>query len=200
MHTDLQKTVTLKNGKTAVIRFLDKKDKRKLRSFYQNLPESDRMFLKEDVMKPEVIDRWFKEYDNQKVNRIVAVLGNRIIAEGTLHISPYGWSRHVGDVRLVVAPAYRDQGIGKAILRELYFTALKLKVEKLNAIMMESHKQAINLFKGIGFVKEAVLKEHIKDIKSNKHDLIIMTHSVDTHWKELEDMIFAPCDDFSGEN
>ena len=198
MKTDLPKTISLKNGKTAVIKLLEKRDKEKLRIFFQSLPEADRMFLKEDVMKTELIDRWLKELDYEKVNRIIVELGKKIIAEGTLHLNPYGWSRHVGDVRLVVAPAYRNQGIGKVLLRELYFLAIKLKVEKLNGIMMENHISAIKIFKDMGFKKEAVLKDHIKDIKGVKHDLIIMSHSVETHWKELEDMILDQCDDFSG--
>ena len=115
MLKEFPKTFTLKNGKTAIIRPLDKTDKKKLLDFFSRLPEKDRMFLKEDVTDKAVIDHWFKNLDYEKVIPLIVECEKEIIADGTLHLDEYGWSRHVGEIRLVVEKKYRRQQCYQAI-------------------------------------------------------------------------------------
>ncbi|KPK88727.1 hypothetical protein AMJ80_10705 [bacterium SM23_31] len=199
MFEEFPKTFPIQDGKTARIRPLEKQDKKKLLDFFKRLPEKDRMFLKEDVTDPEIINRWFRQMDHTRVIPLIVEAENLIIADGTLHLDKYGWSRHIGEIRLVVDKNFRKQTVGLHLVRELYFLAMKSKLEKLIAEMMLSQKQAIKIFKGLGFKEEAILKNHVKDLAGHKHNLVIMTHSVRTHWDELENMIADYFDDFSGD-
>ncbi|MFC1561909.1 GNAT family N-acetyltransferase [candidate division KSB1 bacterium] len=193
------KDFQLKNGETAVIRPIDKRDKEKLHEFFIELPLRDRMFLKEDVTSEEVINRWFKDVNFARVIPLIVLVKDRIIADGTLHIDEFGWARHVGEIRLVVAKDFRKFGVATHLLRELYILAMKMKLEKLVGKMMAQQKRAVTLFTDLGFKREATLKGHVKDRNGRNHDLIIMSHKVDAHWNELENMITGYHDDFSGD-
>jgi L-amino acid N-acyltransferase YncA len=199
MFDDFPKELKLKKDQTAVIRLLDKKDKKKLHDFFTRLPERDRLFLKEDVTDEKVVERWFKDFNLKRVIPLVVEADNKIVADGTLHIDEYGWARHIGEIRMVVEKEYRKQAIGLHLVKELYFVAMKLKLEKLVGMMMESQRTAIKIFTDLGFKKEATLKNHVKDLSGKNHNLILMTHSVESHWTELENMIMDHYDDFSGD-
>jgi RimJ/RimL family protein N-acetyltransferase len=100
---------------------------------------------------------------------------------------------------MVVAKEFRRKTVALHLVKELYFLAMKLKLEKIIAKMMESQKRAIKIFAEIGFKKEATLKGHVKDLAGKNHNLVIMSHMVTTHWDELEDLIQGHSDDFSGD-
>ncbi len=55
---------------------------------------------------------------------------------------------------------------------------LDLRLEKLTARMMLDQAGAINVFEEMGFKKEAMLIDHVKDSEGKKHDLLMMSHDV----------------------
>lgn len=199
MYSKLPKSITLDNDKVAIIRKLNQGDKKSLYEFFQKLPSHDRMFLKDDVTDKKVIDKWFENLDFKNVIPIVVECDNKIIADGTLHRSEHGWTRHIGEIRMVVDKEFRKQSVGLHLVRELYFIAMNLKLEILVAEMLESQKQAINIFKQLGFKREALLKNFVKDLAGIRQNLIIMTHTVSIHWEELENFVADFHADFSGD-
>ena len=62
-------------------------------------------------------------------------------------------------------------------------------VDKLVFRAMDTQTSAINAMKALGFVKEAVLKEHVVDLHGRTHDLVIMTNYVAELWRKMEDLI-----------
>ncbi|MFC1477129.1 GNAT family N-acetyltransferase [candidate division KSB1 bacterium] len=197
MINDYPKTFELKNGETVTCRPIEQRDKEKLYEFFLRLPQRDTMFLKEDVTNEDVINRWFADMNFRKVIPLVMLVHDRIIADGTLHVDEFGWARHIGEIRLVVDKEYRKMGIALHLIRELYFIAMKMKLEKLVGKLMVNQKRAIEVFKELGFKQEAKLKNHVKDRKGKNHDLLIMSHVVEAHWNELEDLYIG--NDFSGD-
>ncbi len=197
MFNEYPKQVHLNSGETLTIRPLEQRDKESLHKFFVGLPDRDVMYLKEDVKSLDVIDRWFAELNFKKVIPIIMLVDETIIADGTLHVDEYGWARHIGEIRLVVAKEFRRKGVAKLLLRELYFIAMKMQLEKLVGKLMTNQRRAIEIFQELGFKKEATLRHHIKDRKGHNHNMIIMSHMVDAHWKELENMHLQ--DDFSGD-
>ena len=198
MLSQLPKSFTIEKGKVATIRRLKRDDKDSLFEFFNRLPGKDRLFLKDDVTDIKVIDRWFEKLDDTSVIPLVVECDNKIIADGTLHRSDHGWSRHIGEIRVVVDKKFRRQSVGIHLVRELYFLAMNLKLEILVAEMLERQKKAISIFKQLGFKREALLKDFVKDQEGTKQNLIIMTHSVNVHWDEMENLIYDYHTDFSG--
>ena len=183
------KTIQLRDGTRALIRPIEKKDGPALLSFFQALPENDRLFLKEDVTSREVIDRWMEELDFDKVIPIVAEKDSEIIGDATLHLNRRGWLRHMAEIRCVVSREFQQKGLGTALMRELLAHAVEKGVSKVSATMMDIQKSAQTAFSRIGFKKEAELKSFVEDINGKRHNLIIMVNDVSELWKKMEDLL-----------
>ncbi|MBU1627346.1 GNAT family N-acetyltransferase [bacterium] len=188
---EFPKKVKLRDGSDVMIRPLEKDDYDNLFEFFHNLPEKDRLFLKDDVTNPETIKGWFKEFDPDKVFPIVAHRGDKIVADGTLHRARHGWSKHVGEIRLVVSSEYQSKGLGMKMLDELIHAAMQKGVKKLMAQVAGNQSQVISAFEKYGFIREATLKDHIIDITGMKSDLVIMTRNIDDLIKKIEDLIIS---------
>ncbi len=183
------KTLKLKDGSTLLIRPLAKHDGPALLAFFKALPDDDRLFLKEDVTKKEVIDRWIDELNVDKVLPLVAEKDKIICADATLHFNVYGWQRHMAEIRCVVSKEYQKKGLGTALMRELVSHAVEKGVVKLSAFMMDTQKSAQRAFERLGFKKEAELKDFVKDIKGKTHNLVVMVNDVSELWKKMEDLL-----------
>jgi ribosomal protein S18 acetylase RimI-like enzyme len=183
------KTVRLKGNRTAVIRPLQKDDFERLLSFFRSLPDDGRMYLRHDVTDPELIRKWTAEMDLEHVIPLVAVEGDTIAADGTLHIASRGWARHVGHIRLVVGPSHRRLGVGTVIARELVDLAEERKLEKLQAHVIENNIGAVRMFERLGFEKAAVLKDMVKDQNGRNQNLAVMINDVARLSQIMEDWI-----------
>ncbi|MGC8886364.1 MAG: GNAT family N-acetyltransferase [Verrucomicrobiia bacterium] len=183
------KKALLRNNIEIVIRPLEKNDAAGLLAFFSALPEEDRLFLKDDVTKEETIARWMEELDYSRVFPLVAIAENKIIGDATLHFSRVGWSKHLAELRCVVARNYQKMGLGTLLMRELVIYAQQKGVEKIVAQMMDTQLGAQKAFERIGFKKEAELKGFVVDLLGKKHNLIIMVNDVSELWKKMEDVL-----------
>ncbi|RJP35038.1 MAG: N-acetyltransferase [Candidatus Omnitrophota bacterium] len=188
MFADYPKTVKLRDEQPIVVRQMVKTDEKELLEFFKSITLEDYHYLKEDVTNPEVIHRWADNLDYEHVVPILAIDDGKIVGDATLHRNRFGWSQHVGEIRIVTHPAYRRKGLGSLLAREIFFLALKLKLDKVVAQMMEEQQSAMHVFSRLGFHQEALLKDHVTDIKGKKHNLIIMSQSIVDFWRRIQDL------------
>jgi len=167
--------VTLKDGTELVLRAMNKQDDRALMDFFESLEDEDRLYLRNDVSSYRVVREWFNNLNYKRVFPLLAVEDDRIVANATLHRKPYGWMRHVGEIRIVVSPDFRKRGLARTMFTELIETAAEAGLEKLTAEMALSQTGAIAVFRKAGFQDEAILKGYIRDAKDESHDLLVMT-------------------------
>ncbi len=186
---EFPKEVTLKDGQKVAIRLLQAGDFDKLIAFFQAVPEQDRMFLQHDVTNPDLIRKWTEQLDFDRTIPLIAETKGRVIADGTLHLSPHGWAQHVGQIRLVVASDFRHLGLGTLITRELVLLAEDRDLEKLYANVIEDDAVSIKMLQRLGFKTVAVLKDLVKDKTGRKRNLAIMINDVAEVEKILEDWI-----------
>jgi len=172
-----------------MLRVLGRGDFDKLLAFFQGLTEEDRLFLRDNILDPNLVRRWTENVDLARVIPIVAEHGGAIVADGTLHTSPHGWSQHVGLVRLVVAKSHRDVGLGTLIARELVAHAEERGLEKLQANVIEDDRAMFNMFAAMGVCKEAVIREAVKDRHGKKRNLAILINDVANVERALEDWV-----------
>jgi len=198
MFEDYPKHAKLRDGREITLRPMVREDEEALLDFFRRLPPEDRLFLKDDVTDPNVIKAWAENLDYEKVIPILALFEDRIIGDATLHRTRHGWSTHVGEIRLVTDPEFRRQRLGRILAREIFFLALVLKLDKVVAEMMEDQEGAIRVFTALGFEKEAVLKNHVRDLEGKYHNLIIMSQDVIGFWRRIEDHIADAMSDYSG--
>jgi len=195
---DYPKDGKLKDGQKVTLRPMVKEDEKALLTFFQGLPAEDQFFLKDDVTNPEVIHTWAENINYEQVIPILAVCDDRIVGDATLHRDKFGWSIHVGEIRIVTSPEFRKKGLGRVLAREIFFLALMLRLDKLVAQMAEEQEGALRVFGALGFEKEALLKNHVKDIRGEKHNLIIMSQEVASFWRKIQDLIADSMGPYSG--
>ena len=90
MTTTIEKDVTLKDGTAVHIREMTPDDVDRSLRFFLTLPQEDRIYLRRDVTDREVIVQRIREIRSGAVRRIVATLGDGIVADGSLEISGQG--------------------------------------------------------------------------------------------------------------
>jgi L-amino acid N-acyltransferase YncA len=150
-------------------------DKDALLDFFRCIPQEDRFYLKEDVTSPRVIERWAANLDYSRALPLLALMDGKIVGDGTLHHRRAGARRHIGEVRIVVDPQYRNRGVGRGLLHKLMEIALDKGLEKLMfEVVVDTEGAARHTAQILGFVPVAVLPAHVKDYCGNTHDLMIM--------------------------
>lgn len=181
--------VTLRDGTQVSIRPMELKDGPAVLEFFRKLPAGDRLFLRDDVTKSEWLDRFCRQIDYITLFPLVAEREGKIIGNATLSRTLYGWSTHVGELRIAVARAYQRKGLGTALARELVKLAQDFGLEKLVASVVDNQIGAKRAFAKLGFRVEAVLKDHVKDIHKKKRNLVIMTNDISHIWEAMESLV-----------
>ena len=170
------KKANLRDGSQVLLRPLSFEDAEALLLLYRGLPEEDRLVLRDDVTRSEWSERFLTKVALGDVISIVAVIDGRLVGEASLYRQRHGWTAHVGEFRVSVDRAHQRQGLGFVLARELVRLARSLNLEKLVAQMVETQTAALRVFEKLGFVKEAVLKGHVKDAGGQKRDLLLLAN------------------------
>ena len=87
----IKKTVALKDGKSVTIRRMRPDDVERSYAFFCALPPTDRVYLRTDVTRRELVERRTIEVDGCRAERVVAVHNDEIVADGTLELQGHGW-------------------------------------------------------------------------------------------------------------
>jgi RimJ/RimL family protein N-acetyltransferase len=182
----VKKTEVLKDGSKVEIRSLARADLDRLMDFYRSLPDIDRKYLRVDVTARDVVEQRMKRIKTGDLVRIIAQIGDEIIADGALELSPEGWREHQGELRVIVSRAFRRKGLGMVMMRELYFLAAEKKVEKVVAKFMRPQAAARKICRRLGFHEEALVPDYVRDRHGHTQDLIIMTSKMKDFWNEIE--------------
>jgi L-amino acid N-acyltransferase YncA len=163
------------NGAQMTIRPMVPEDEGALLDFFRRIPPEDRFSLKEDVTDPKIVARWAQTLDYSRVLPLLAFLDGVIVGDGTLHHRRAGARQHIGEVRVVVHPAYRNRGVGRGLLHKLIEIAGEKGLKKLLfEVVAETEPAARHTAQVLGFVPVAVLPAHVCDSGGQPHDLLIM--------------------------
>lgn len=172
----LPKIKKLKNGDTAIFRHLKREDLDEIWEIF-NKVVSEMKYI--PVINP-VTSRFEKEnwyYRQKEENNIVIVAElenpNQII--GQCMIEHIGWDAaiHVGELGIIVDPAYRNIGVGKTLIQEALNAASKKLFEKVILSCFHTNLHALNLYKKVGFQEVGCRKEQFK-LNGTYYDEILM--------------------------
>jgi RimJ/RimL family protein N-acetyltransferase len=174
-----RKFVTLRNGKRVMFRFLNEQDREGLIQLFQEAPEEDTRFLKQDVKDQKLVNYWVDHLNYRKVLPLVAVdlETNRIIADATLHRGKHS-AKHIGEVRIFASRAFRNLGLGSVMLEELLNLAKQENLQWLKAEVMADHKKVIKAFRAKGFEQKAILDDFFIRKDGVTHDVVLMVRPV----------------------
>lgn len=181
--------VTLRDGAKAQVEPFKDKDATSLKTFYRQLPEEDRLVLKDDVTTEQWAKRFQSRVEQGEVICLIAKLDGALIGEASLYRAFHGWARHVGEIRLTVGPKFRRKGLGTALASAMVKIAMGLGIEKLHAQIVENQAGARRTLEKLGFTKEAILRGHVKDISGTKRDLQLWSNDVSQIWSTMESLL-----------
>ncbi|HXX79986.1 MAG TPA: GNAT family protein [Thermodesulfovibrionales bacterium] len=174
MREEYPKKVTLKDGTALTLRPMTRDDEHGIYMFFSSLPEETRRYLRNDVTNRKIIARWMRDLDYEKTLPIVAEYEGRVVASSTLHRQTFGWGRHVGEVRIVIDPAFQGRGLGGLLLDEISRIGAHSGLKKLVARIVTKRDDVINAFEKSGFSHIGVLKRYVKDMNHNYADIAIL--------------------------
>lgn len=163
------------------VRALTEADLAAVQQFFSRVPEGDRTFFKEDVLNAAEVSRWASA---DRGRRLVAVEGSEVIGF-TAVVPQHGWSSHVGELRLVVDPSRRGQGLGRQLARAALLEALSLGLSKIYVEVVADQTAAVGMFQALGFEAEALLRNHVRTRDGETRDLFVLAHSVDDAWSGM---------------
>ena len=167
-------------------RLMSRPDEPAVLAFAQKLPTHDLLFLPRNISEPKVLSAWIQEIERGDIVSLLAMKGGTVVGCGTLVRDSHSWSPHVGEIRMVVSPDVRGQGVGRALSQETFALALSSGLEKLSVQMTVDQQAAITLFESLGFKAEALLRDHVRDVDGKKHDIVVLGHNVAQVRAQLE--------------
>lgn len=168
----------LKNGEEVWLRPLDPQaDEARLFGFFGRFSDEDRWYLENDISDPEIVRHYLLGYHPSRMIPIVAIDDlERIVGKASLHRFHHPGARgHVGRVRVLVDPEYRNQRLGTFLLLDLIQLSVNLGLRLLYTEFVKGvEDKAIRAARKLDFFEQAVLPEWAKDRRGNNYDMVIM--------------------------
>jgi L-amino acid N-acyltransferase YncA len=177
----------LKDGTPVLLREPTVDDVERSLRFFLDLPPEDRRYLRVDVTKRDIVERRIRDGVEGRTHRLVALVEDKIVADGALEFSGEDWRRHVGEIRVIVSRDFQRRRLGALLIKALYSAARERGVEKIVAKMAAPQEGARKIFERLGFHVDSVLPEYIKDADGNLQSLVVMSCTLDHMSEELRD-------------
>ena len=145
-------------------------------AFASRIPADERGFLDRTLLTQVSVASWTQA---TPARRLGAFIDDALV--GLITIEPHtGWSDHVADFRLVVAPEARGQGVGRALVEAGVALGADLGLRKLTVEVMADRTGPIEMFEAFGFEREAVLRQQVHDASGALHDLAVLRRFLPT--------------------
>jgi GNAT superfamily N-acetyltransferase len=166
--------VVLRDGRRLLIRPFDEHDTEALYQFFQRLPESVRRFAWDRIDNRALIETWGRELDYSKVFPLLALDGNKIVADATLHRRHGSPLRLVGRVKWLIDPEYRGAGLGTTLINKFIDIARGNGLRHLTCMLISDlESDAVRTLLDLGFDGYTV-PGYGTDPDGSQHDMIKM--------------------------
>lgn len=166
------------DGTQIKLRLMTAADKDALLAFAQSLPEDDLRFLSFDITQEAFVQHWIRRVEGGLWHTILVEADGVLVGHGSLMRTEQIWSRHLGEIILLLSPTVRGKGLGNILAGEIFAKAEEWNLMKVVARMAADQKGAIQVFEKLGFNAEALLADYVIDRNNRTHDLIAMSHDV----------------------
>jgi len=164
----------LRDGRRIMLRPFTDRDVDALYEFFQHLPVEYRRFAWDPIDNHGLIESWGRNIDYAKVFPLLAVDGNKIVADATLHRRDGGPLRLVGRVKWMIDPAWRGVGLGTLLVNQFITIARENGLRHLNSMLISDlEADAVQTLETLGF-KATVHPGYGTDPDGNQHDMTML--------------------------
>ena len=166
------------DGVRLIFRLMEPSDRDAILAFARALPNDDLIFLRSDITESPAVDAWMSYIKTGRTISVVAEADGKIAGYASIHLNEALWTRHVGELRVLVGREQRGIGLGKRLTNEAFAIAKDLGLKKITAQMPTEQRGARQVFERLGFRPEALLADHVMSRDGHTHDLLIMSYDV----------------------
>jgi RimJ/RimL family protein N-acetyltransferase len=164
--------------KELTFRLMEPSDRDVILEFARSLPSEDLMFLRTDITQAKTVDNWIGYVKSGRTTTLVAEADGKIAGYASIHISDAQWTRHIGELRVLVGVESRGIGLGKRLTNEAFAMAKDMGLKKITAQMTTDQRGARQVFEHLGFRPEALLADHAMTKDGRTRDLLLMSYDV----------------------
>jgi len=165
-------------GATITFRLMTPQDREAFLGFMRAQPDDDLFFLLVDVTSPVGLEHWMHDLENGRNTTVLAEEKGKLVGYSSVHHGQTRWTRHLGEIRLLVAPPWRGRGLGQMLGREAFAIAHELGLQRTVVRVASGQKGARRLFERLGFHMEALLADWVMDRQGRTQDLVLMSYDV----------------------
>ena len=166
--------VVLRDGRRLLIRLFNENDAENLYQFFQRLPAEVRRFAWDRIDSRALVESWGRELDYAKVLPLLALDGNRVVADATLHRREGSPLRLVGRIKWLLDPAWRGAGLGLLLVNKFIDIARGNGLRHLTCMLISDlEADAVRTLKDLGF-EGYTIPGYGTDPDGNQHDMIKM--------------------------
>jgi RimJ/RimL family protein N-acetyltransferase len=169
---------TTVSGHEITFRLMEASDRDEVLAFARSLPPHDLLYLRIDITDPKVVDEWVDNIEKGRTITILAEIGDELVGYASLHHNEVLWTRHVGEIRVMLKPDLRSHGLGKTLANEVFAIAKDMGLQKVIVQMTTDQRGARGMVESLGFRPEALLADFVMARDGKTHDLLIMSYDV----------------------
>jgi L-amino acid N-acyltransferase YncA len=160
------------------LRLMEPKDRDAFLAFMRAQPEDDLFFLLVDVTTKEGLQQWLHDLEQGRNLTVLAEENGKLLGYCSLHHGQARWTRHMGEIRLLVTPNQRGRGVGRLLGHTIFSMARDLDLRRIVVRVASGQKSARRLFERLGFHMEALLADWVIDRQGRTQDLVMMSYDV----------------------
>ncbi len=159
-------------------RLMTTEDRDLFLAFMRAQPLDDQFFLLVDVTTPEGLAQWMNDLENGRNTTVLAIENGKLIGYSSVHHNQTVWTRHLGEIRMLVSSNQRGRGLGQMLGRDAFAIAHQLGLQRTVVRIASGQKGARRLFERLGFHMEALLADWVMDRQGRTQDLVLMSYDV----------------------
>ncbi|HEX7154960.1 MAG TPA: GNAT family N-acetyltransferase [Thermoanaerobaculia bacterium] len=161
----------LRDGRRVHLRPFAATDVDALYDFFHRMPSEYRRFAWDNLDNRALIESWGENVDYAKVFPLIALDGNRVVADATLHMRKGGPLRLVGRVKWMIDPDFRGAGLGTTLVNHLLNIARERGLRHVSCMLISDlEADAVETLQELGF-KSYVQEGYGTDPDGNQHDM-----------------------------
>lgn len=161
----------LRDGRRVLIRPFTERDTDGLHELFQRLAPDTRRFAWDRIDDRALIESWGRNLDYEKAFPLLALDGQKVVADATLHRRQGGPLRLVGRVKWLIDPEYRGVGLGTLLVHQFVNHARANGLRHLTCMLISDlEADAVKTLEGLGF-DSFVIPGYGTDPDGNQHDM-----------------------------
>jgi L-amino acid N-acyltransferase YncA len=165
-------------GERVTFRLMTPEDQAVVLAFVRRLPEEDLYYLINDIRDPAGMNRWIADVRDGSMTTVLAEGYGQLLGYSTLRLGQLKWTRHMAEMRIMVAPEMRGKGIGRMLGKEIFAVAHDTGLRRIFARVTSHQATALRLFGRLGFHIEATLADCVINDQGRTEDMIFLSYDV----------------------